>query len=111
MTSPTLHNEYMDAHKLDKEKNPAGGTSTGVGYRVDWQNGPLGRGEDRKPQNGAFVEDIILVAISRVEFYQRTKFNHPQNAETLKHLRAAFASMQKRTAEREERGVEGTHEV
>ena len=102
---------YSDVHNLDRDKNPAGGSSRGIGYTVTWQNGALGRGEDRKPQNGAFVEDIILVAIARVEFYQRTKFACPQNDETLKHLKAAFASMQKRTAEREERSVEGTHEV
>lgn len=102
---------YSDVHNLDRDKNPAGGSSRGIGYTVTWQNGALGRGEDRKPQNGAFVEDIILVIISRVEFYQRTKFACTQNDETLKHLKAALASMQKRTAEREEREVEGTHEV
>ena len=102
---------YSDSHFLDENKNPAGGHSSGIGFNIEWQNGPLRvEGDIPLPQNGAFVEEIILACIARVEFYQRSKFNCPENEETLKHLRAALASQNARTADREERGVEGTHQ-
>ena len=28
-------------HHTDPEGRPAGGTTTGRGFRIDWQNGPL----------------------------------------------------------------------
>lgn len=98
-------------HFTDSEGNPSGGTTYGVGFTIGWQNGPLGRGEDRQPPNGAFVEDIIAAAINRIEFYQASKFACQRNQETLAHLRAALASQNGRTAAREARGVEGTHDL
>lgn len=97
-------------HWLDANGNPAGGCTFGNGFAISWQNGPLGRGDDRKEPNGAFVEDIIKSAIDRIEFYQDSKFACESNAETLRHLKRALASQESRTANREARGVEGTHE-
>ena len=33
-------------NNLGSNGNPAGGAVRGVGLSIDWQNGPLGRGED-----------------------------------------------------------------
>ena len=41
----------------DTDTDPAGGFVHGKGFRIDWQNGPLGRGNERQEPNGAFVED------------------------------------------------------
>jgi hypothetical protein len=90
---------------------PEGGQTYGPGFAIAWQRGPLGRGEDRKPQNGAFVEDVIKAAIDRIECYQASKFKSEYNATALEHLRAAVASLNARTADREKRAVEGTHGV
>lgn len=98
-------------HFTDSEGNPAGGTTYGNGFTIGWQNGPLGRGEDRQPPNGAFVEDVIQAAIDRIEFYQRSKFACERNEATLKYLGLALESQRSRTADREDRKVEGTHEV
>ena len=94
---------------MDSDGNPAGGSTYGNGFAIAWQNGPLGRGEDRQEPNGAFVEDIIKAAIDRIEFYQRTKFACERNEITLVNLNQALESQQARTVERESRGVEGTH--
>lgn len=99
----------MSVHATDDEGNPAGGTTYGAGFTISWQNGPLGRGEDRKEPNGAFVESVIAAAIDRLEFYQRSKFACDYNAQALFHLRSALALMNARTRDREKRGVEGTH--
>jgi hypothetical protein len=115
---------FFDQHWTDEEGRPAGGVIFGRGFCISFQNGPLGRGETRRSPNGAFVEDIIGAAISRLEFYQTGrettvvpspvgvgKFNCKENAEALHHLYEALEWLTKRTSSREARGVEGTHAV
>ena len=98
-------------HDTDDDGNPAGGETSGCGFEIEWQNGPLGRGPDRVPANGAFVEDIIVAAIDRLQFYQDSKFRCRENALAITKLEEALHWCYHRTATREHRGVEGTHEV
>jgi hypothetical protein len=98
-------------HENDADGNPAGGKTTGKGIEIHWQNGPLGRGEDRQEPNGAFVEGVIEAAIGRLKYYQASKFNCRENAIALTHLETAQLWLQKRTEDREAREVEGTHEA
>jgi hypothetical protein len=91
------------------EGNPSGGSVKGIGLSIEWQNGPLGRGADRIEPNGAFVETVISAAVKRIEFYQASKFNCRENAIALTHLETALLWLNKRTADREAREVEGTH--
>ena len=100
---------FKEDHWNDEGVNPAGGTTYGVGFAIGWQNGPLGRGEERKEPNGAFVEDIIDAAAGRIRYYQASRFACESNAKALEHLEAALEALNSRTAEREQRGVEGTH--
>ncbi len=102
---------FTSNHFTDANDNPAGGTTYGVGFAIGWQNGPLGRGEDRKTPNGAFVEDIIDVAADRIRFYQNSRFNCEENRQALEHLESALAILNERTKNREKREVEGTHAV
>jgi len=81
----------------------------GTGINIDWQNGPLGRGVERIEPNGAFVEGVIEAAIDRIQYYQDSKFNCRENAIALTHLETALLWLNKRTADRENRNVEGTH--
>lgn len=103
--------ETKHTYPTDENGNPAGGEVRGVGLSIDWQNGPLGRGAERIEPNGAFVETVIQAAADRLDFYQRSRFNCAENAAALAHLEAALASLKARTAAREARDVEGTHEV
>ena len=95
----------------DSNGNPAGGISCGKGFTISWQNGPLGRGDDRKEPNGAFVETIIAAAKDRLEFYQRSKFACESNAIAIVALGTALTVLNERTKDRESRDVEGTHTV
>lgn len=101
--------KLLEKHNKDDAGNPAGGTTSGVGIEIMWQDGPLGRGTDRKEPNGAFVEDVLNAAIGRLQFYQGSKFNCRENQIALTHMETALLWLQKRTADREARGVEGTH--
>lgn len=98
-------------HFVDDDGNPAGGTTFGQGFCIGWQNGPLSRGDERREPNGAFVQDIIAAAVDRLVFYQRSRFFCHANAVAIEHLHAALGELRGRTAEREHRGVEGTHAV
>lgn len=99
-------------HNLSPEGDPAGGRTKGVGFDIEWQNGPLGRGAERQEPNGAFVEGLLAAVIGRMQFYQSAsngKFACRENAIALTHLETALLWLNKRTADREARDVEGTH--
>jgi hypothetical protein len=114
------------AHNYDPDGNPAGGFTSGTGFKINWQNGPLMVDGVRREPTGAFVEGLVVAAIDRLRFYQGEgkyasnpdrplmetgKFRCRQNALAITHLEEALHWMQDRTAEREGRGVEGTHAV
>ena len=101
---------HFEEHWNDADGNPAGGVSSGRGFAISWQNGPLGRDSDRREPNGAFVEDVVQAAIGRIEFYEQGRFACDDNKVALDNLRAAGRALDRRTRERETRGVEGTHE-
>lgn len=95
----------------DENGNPKGGYVKAIGIDIEWQNGPLGRDEKRIGPNGAFVETVIQAALQRLEYYQKSKFNCRENALAITKLEEALHWLQSRTAKREQRKVEGTHEV
>lgn len=105
-----MHQPIFSEQWTDANGNPAGGVTCGRGFTISWQNGPLGRGDDRREPNGAFVETIIAAAIDRLEFYQRGHFANAYNHQALIYLSEAVAVLRQRTADREKRGVEGTHQ-
>ena len=100
-----------ESHENDSVGNPAGGTTSATGIWIKWQSGPLGRGADRKEPNGAFVEGVIQAAAGRLAHYQASRFACTENAEALAHLEKALAILEARTAAREARAVEGTHQT
>ena len=91
--------------------NPAGGFAHGRGIDIHWQDGPLGRGDERQVANGAFVEDMLLVTKQRLLFYQDSPFACEANAESIRGIEIALEAQRQRTADRENRDVEGTHAV
>lgn len=104
-----MQDKFTAHNNLDADGNPAGGYVKGTGLEIVWQDGPLGRGADRKEPNGAFVETVIAAAKERIEFYQSGKFKCRENALAITKLEEALHWLQHRTHERERREVEGTH--
>jgi len=116
-----MKQKINEHHAVDAAGNPGGGRTKGIGFDIDWQNGPLGRGPNGQEPNGAFVEGVLQAAIGRLQFYQETKvpssdgkspprsFACRENAIALTHLETALLWLEKRTRDREEREVEGTH--
>jgi hypothetical protein len=109
-----VRQRISSSHHVDGDGMPAGGRTAGVGIDITWQDGPLGRGDDRQQPNGAFVEGVIAAAIDRIEFYQDAaggKFRCRENSLAITKLEEALHWLDHRTAAREERQVEGTHEA
>lgn len=102
--------KYEATNNNDENGNPAGGSVQGVGLSIDWQDGPLGRGEDRKEPNGAFVETVIDAALQRIQYYQGSQFKCRENSLAITKLEEALHWLNSRTNRRESDGVEGTHE-
>ena len=105
---------FFQQHWLDENGNPAGGVSTGKGFTISWQNGPLRQhgGQEPLEPNGAFVEDVIGALEGRFEFYQEGsegKFACEENARCLELLAEMKELCEARTRRRVEAGVEGTH--
>lgn len=103
--------EIQANNQVDDNGNPTGGTVSGKGIDIRWQNGPLGTGADRKEPNGAFVEGVIQAAIQRLEFFQNSKFKCRENALAITKLEEALHWLNWRTTKRVALGVEGTHQV
>lgn len=103
--------DFIATNYSDPDGNPAGGFVDGKGLRIVWQAGPLGREDNRLTTNGAFVETVIQAAKQRLEYYQNSKFACDENEDAINHLAAALVTLNERTSKREQRGVEGTHDV
>lgn len=104
--------KFTATNVLDLNGNPSGGCIEGVGIKIDWQNGPLGRGADRIGPTGAFVETVVAAAKQRIEFYQEAsggRFKCRENAIAITKLEEALMWLNKRSQDREARQVEGTH--
>jgi hypothetical protein len=95
----------------DNNSQPTGGVTSGRGFVISWQNGPLRVDGERREPNGAFVEDIITAAQNRLKYYQQSIFNCAENSEAVHHLEKALAVLRYRTAKREAKGIEGTYEI
>lgn len=107
-SNPVRTRDFVDA-----DGNPAGGYAHGVGLCVNFQDGPRGRDETGalKPANGAFVEDLLVAAASRLEFFQASQFTCEANANALHHIYNAITALHTRAQAREARGVLGSHKV
>ena len=102
----------VERHSVDGNGNPCGGVTRGVGLDIRWQDGPLGiPGRDRRPQNGAFVEDVIMAAIGRLCFFQQSPFACEENATAVNLLHAARQALEARTQRRQAEGTEGLHRL
>ena len=74
--------------------------------RIKWQEGPVNREAGQFP-NGIFVEDLLEIALERLELYQNSPFACAENAEAIMHTKSAVKSLMSRRTDRRERGVEG----
>lgn len=56
-----------------------------------------------------YVEDLIIMVITRLEHFQRSQFGCRENTIAITKLEETLMWLRKRTMDREQRGVEGFH--
>lgn len=71
-----------------------GGWTDGPGFTIQW-DAALGRG----PRDGAYIEDVILAAIQRLEHYESGPGKCAENKDAIDYLRQAVQCL----AQRQER--------
>ena len=80
---------------------------SGIKAGVRFQKGPL----QEAGLNGISDEALIAIVIDRLEGFQTGPFKSRYNALAITKLEEAMMWLQKRTTDRQRRGVEGTHNV
>jgi hypothetical protein len=90
----------------DEDGNHQGGISTGMGFTIAWQRGPIKEGD----RNGAFLLDVLGACRSQLEYYQEGKYSCVENAIALEHVLAAIDALESRKNRRNAEGVLGAHE-
>jgi len=96
----------------DENGNPAGGYAHGVGMTIAWQDGPRAKiGGVLGPATGAFVEDALVAAKQRLQFFQDSKYAHPANAAAIVLIDQAIGALHERATERASRGVLGMNAI
>lgn len=74
---------------------------------INFQNGPI----KEAGVNGIMQEDLIAICIDRLQGFQSGQYACRENAIALTKLEEALMWLRKRTQDREDRGVEGTHKI
>lgn len=74
---------------------------------VYFQNGPI----KENGVNGCHQEDLLAIVIDRLQHFQAGKYNCRENAIALTKLEECLMWLQKRTANRMTKGVEGTYKI
>lgn len=97
-------------NEADKNGNPTGGTVNALGLEIRWQDGPCVVLDGVRTPNGCFVETVIAAAKQRLEFFQASRLNCPQNKDAIYHLEQALLALHSRAEDRAVRLVEGTYE-
>lgn len=93
------HNYYL-CRSIEPEYTVAGE----FGF-VQFQNGPI----KEFGINGCLMEDLLVILIDRLQSFQAGPFNCHENALALTKIQEALYWLNCRTAERINRGVEGTN--
>lgn len=71
--------------------------------KIDFQNGPI----KENGVNGCQNEDLIAIIIDRLQGFQTGEFPCRENSIAITKLQEALMWLEKRTADRKARGVEG----
>lgn len=60
--------------------------------------------------NGVTLEDLIIIVIERLCWFQQSEFQCDQNAKAIGFLESALHALEERTKSRREQGIEGISE-
>ena len=96
------HHKYQ----IKTKGSPEGEVPHALG-EISFQNGPI----KEAGVCGVMDENLLAILIDRLQGFQSGPYKSRENAIALTHLEEAMLWLNHRTAQREARGVEGTHTV
>lgn len=103
-------NEHTEIYAIDEKEFNANHeyivsavNSTNDYAKVSFQKGPV----KENGVNGCHNEDLISIVIDRLQSFQNGEFSCRENAIAITKLEEALMWLNKRTADRKARGVEG----
>lgn len=99
--------EFEEARKYEILSSDITAPSHTVFGSIAFQNGPI----KEVGVNGCHIEDLILICVDRLCYFQSTEYSCEENAAAINSLMDAVQHLRSRTAGKEMRGVEGTSEV
>ena len=73
---------------------------------IKFQKGPI----KENGVNGCQIEDLLAICIHRLEGFQAGEFPCEDNMMAEMWIKSALRALEKRTADRQKRGVEGTNQ-
>lgn len=91
----------------NEDGSHAGGVSTGVGFTIAWQRGPL----TEAGRNGAFLIEVLESCRCQLQYFQMSKYACDENLKALEHLDEAIFALKSRRDRRQAEGVLGTHQA
>lgn len=74
---------------------------------IKFQNGPI----KEAGVNGCYNEDLLVIVLDRLNGFQNSDFKCRENAIAITKIEEALMWLNKRTRDRQNRGVEGTHQI
>ena len=95
-------------HEYQVTGVPCDAVEDGVFVRVKFQKGPV---TEVGGWNGCQNEDLLRIVEDRLIGFQSGDYPCEENAEALGNVRSALAALEKRTANRKARNVEGTNQA
>lgn len=75
--------------------------------KVDFQKGPI----KEAGVNGVMNEDLLAMVKCRLEHFNQTEFRCRENSMAITKIEEALMWLRKRTTDREQKGIEGTHKI
>lgn len=105
----TNENTKVDKFSDDRYliSSSAGEGNGSLFAEIKFQTGPV----KEAGVNGCFIPDLLLIALTRLQEYQKTPYACRENACAITKIEEAVMWLRKRTNDREARGVLGTSEV
>ena len=96
---------YRTSYRTQPDGTRTAGMVGGVGMSIFWQAGPISGPASRR---GAVVEDVLAVAVKRLEQLSEPMPN-PYTKAAVEYLELALEELADRQADRKRRGVQGTY--
>jgi hypothetical protein len=99
--------EPIDRNWTDENGLHQGGSSTGIGFTIAWQRGPL----NEAGRNGALLLEVLGSCRNQVRYFQDSRFACQDNLDALSGLDTAIEALSRRKSRRAAEGTLGTHQL